>query len=99
MSKLNFPSRLSPEITSSFKLKLTATYLIETSVTNSSKYFCKEKLFQTPYFTYFHSMSSFNCLLLKRKFSREIHYCKMKNDLKLALCIAAFEFQDLSTNY
>ena len=33
MSKLNFPSRLPSKITVSFQLKLTATYLLEISVT------------------------------------------------------------------
>lgn len=43
MIKLNFPSRLPPEIASSFKLNLTETYLIEISVTNSTNYFRKRE--------------------------------------------------------
>lgn len=50
MINLNFPSRLPPEIASSFKLNLTATYLIGISVTNGSKYFCRKEIISNTLF-------------------------------------------------
>ena len=82
MSKLNFPC-LPPKITLSFKLKLTATYLLEISVTvlNISERRNYFKHLILPILIFF----SWFSLFLKRKFIREVHYGKMKNDLKFGI--------------
>lgn len=80
MIKLNFPSRLPPEIASSFKLSLTATELIEISVTNSIKYFCKRETISNILF-YPHSSYVLIYLFFQSEYLAEKPITAMKDEL------------------